>query len=185
VVGYLLQITLAAGANLIAPAADTFQAGNFMGAPGMSNFAASPVNSTFEIAFVQHEPGPVCSTLMDKQFSQNYDECLRHYQKTYDYPTAPGTVTSVGSRTFLAPTAVTSAFGSASFHKPMAKVPTVTLYDHNNGAANSVMDNGGVHHTGAATTAALGSTGFPQISFTTATSAIMPVFFHYTADTGW
>src|SRR4029077_17566790 len=97
VVGYLLSITLAAGANLISSAADTWQNSSlFVGAPGMSNFAASSVNSTFDIAFVQHEPGPVCSTLMDKLFSQNLDECQRYYTKSYPYNIFPSAVNSSG-----------------------------------------------------------------------------------------
>jgi hypothetical protein len=112
------------------------------------------------------------------------DECLRYYQKTYDYATAVGTVTPLGIRSLLAYTAIASAFGAISFHKPLAKIPTITLYDHNNGAAGSVMDNSSVHHTGASA-ANVNSTGFYAITFTTATTAINPVYLHYTADTGW
>ena len=182
-IGYLIRIGLSVGTTFMAPAAGTWQAGNFWGAPGMSNWAGSPVNSTFQIGMIQHEPG-VCSTLMDKPFTQNYDECLRYYSKSYDYSTAVGVANSIGIKAFMAHTAVASAYGPLSFSKPMAKLPTVTLYDHNSGAANSVMDNGGIHHAGASV-ANLGSTGFCSINFTTATTAGMPVYFHYAADAGW
>jgi hypothetical protein len=66
----------------------------------------------------------------------------------------------------------------------MAKIPTVTLYDHNNGAAGSVMDALAVHHTGA-TTVGLGSTGYYGISFTTATTSALTVWAHHIADTIW
>ena len=89
--GYNLTVTLACGSTYMAPAAGTWQTGLFLGAPGMSSWVASPVNSTFFLAFVQHEPGALCTTLMDKPFSQNLDECLRYYQKTYAYGTKPGT----------------------------------------------------------------------------------------------
>ena len=181
--GYIMSVVLAAGATVIAPAAGTWQTGTFYGAPSMSNFAGSPVNSTFDIAFVQHEPGAVCSTFMDKPFSQNLDECLRYFQKSYDLATVVGAVTSLGMRTFMSRTAA-NADGVAVFHKPMAKIPTVTLYDHNNGAVNSVMDGAAVHHTGASATY-VNTTAFTQLGFTTATTALMPVWCQYIADTGW
>ena len=184
VVGYEMDIVLACGTTNTAPASGSWQAGNFFGAPGMSNFAASAVNSTFDIAFVQHEPGPLCTTLIDKPFSQNLDECLRYFQKTYEYGHAPGTITSVGVRSFLAYVASTTSYGNNSFFKPLVKLPAMTFYDHSNGAANSVMDNASVHHTGT-TGAGVGSGGFYGISFTTATTGIMPVYFHYIADTRW
>jgi hypothetical protein len=183
-VAYQLSITLACGSTYLAPAADTWQTGNFLGAPGMSNFAASPVNSLFQVAFVQHEPGPNCSQLMDLDFPTNYDRCLRYFQKTYDYQQSTGTVTSNGIITGFQVAPSTTALGSFRFHKPMAKDPTVTLYDHNNGAAGSVMDGAAVHHTGAAP-GGLNQTGFYALTFTTATAASTAVYAHYTADTGW
>jgi hypothetical protein len=182
--GYYFGICLAAGANSVAPAADTWQNGSFLGAPGMSNFAANAVNSTFLVGFVQHEPGPVCSTFQDKTFQQNYDESLRHFQKTYNYAVVPGTVTPIGLRAMIALSATTNSYGPVSFLKPMAKVPTMTAYNYATGAANSVRDGGAVDHTGAVF-ANLGETGFPLLQFTTATTAAMNVYLHYTADTGW
>jgi len=183
-IGYYINICLAAGSTLIAPAADTWQAGNFLGAPGMSNFAASPVNSTFYVGFIQHEPGPLCTTLIDKPFTQNLDECLRYYSKSYPSGSAPGTITSTGIRALIAPTAAALAFGPLSFAKPMAKVPTVTLYNYVTGAANSVRDGSAIDHASAAA-ANIGDSGFPNITFTTAVTAPMQVLLHYTADTGW
>ena len=87
--GHVLHIVLACGTTYMAPAADVWVSGNFLGVPGISNFAANPVNSTFDIAFIQHEPLPVCSQLIDKPFVQNLDECLRYYQKSCHYSTLP------------------------------------------------------------------------------------------------
>jgi hypothetical protein len=182
--GYGLVIALACGSTFTAPAADTWQNGSFLGAPGMSNFAASPVNSTFDIAFVQHEPGAVCSTLMDKPFTQNYDECLRFFCKSYDLGTIAGSTSVPGSRQFVATGALANAFGSVFYPKPMAKNPTVVLYNTITGVANSVQDGGGVNHAGAAPSSS-GTVGFSGIGFTTATASAMQVSFHCTADTGW
>ena len=184
--GYQLAICLAAGTAQTSPAADTWQSGNFLGAPGMNNFAASPVNSTFDIGFVQHEPGSVCSTLMDKPFSQNLDECLRYFTKTWSYPTAVGTPTGagLGMRALIAPSAAAVAYGPVSFMKPMAKPPTVTIYNHATGAANSVRDGNAADHASAAASG-IGDAGFYAITFTGATSGATAVYMHYTADTGW
>jgi hypothetical protein len=182
--GYLLFLTLACGTTYRAPANGTWQSGNFFGAIGQSNFAASPVNSTFDIAFVQHEPGPLCSTPMDCPFTQNYYACLRYFQKTYSYGTVAGTATNPGMRSFMASGTSATAYGAASFCNPMAKVPTMTLYNNATGAANSVRDGGGVDH-GSGAAAYLSDAGFGAISFTTATTGTMPVFTHYTAETGW
>jgi hypothetical protein len=186
VAGYQLAICLAAGTAQTSSAADTWQSGNFVGAPGMNNFAASPVNSTFDIAFVQHEPGAVCSTLMDKPFSQNLDECLRYFTKTWSYPTAVGTPTGagLGMRGLIAPSATTAGYGPVSFMKPMAKPPTVTIYNHATGAANSVRDGNGTDHA-SATASGVGDAGFYAVAFTTATAGATSVYMHYTADTGW
>ena len=142
---YVLVIALACGSTLVSPAADTWQNGNFNGAPGMNNFVASPVNSTFDIAFVQHEPGAVCSTFIDKPFVQNYDECLRYYHKTYTNATIPGSVASSGQLSF--PMISNTSFGTGNYlyPKPMAKTPTWTAYNSATGAINSCrLWNGGV-----------------------------------------
>jgi hypothetical protein len=181
---YYFGICLAAGVTFTAPANDTWQNGNFIAAAGQSNFAASPVNSTFDIAFVQHEPGSVCSTLMDKPFVQNLDECLRYYQKSYDYPTAVGALTQAGARAMLSVAASSSmASGPLSFHKPMAKLPTVTCYNHATGAVNSVRDGTGADHT--PTPNSVGLSGFPTMTLSPVVSAATMVYVQYTADTGW
>lgn len=185
VVGYLLQITLAAGANLLAPAADTWQAGNFMGAPGMSNFAASPVNSTFDIAFLHHEPGPLCSTLIDKPFTQNLDECLRYYQKSYDYDVALGTANAVGYLQGVQQT-TTAIAGAFRFFKPMAKIPTVTCYNMQTGGVNGIRL-AGIDYAVSSINSP-GKSGFVGMitgSAMPAPTAGSMLAFHYTADTGW
>jgi hypothetical protein len=182
-VGYSLLISLAGGSTITTPANGVWQTGNYTNAVGQSNFAASPVNSTFDIAFVQHEPGPLCTTPIDCPFQQNYDDCLRYFQKTYQYVTAPGTVTTQGMKSFIAPTAP-SAFGPVTYLKPMAKIPTVTLYNHATGAANSVQDGNAVNHA-SASAAGVGDAGFAYITYTTATTATVQVYAQYTLDTGW
>lgn len=182
-VGYTIGIVLAAGSTYVTPANGSWQAGNFYGALGQSNFAASALGSTFDIAYVSHVPGANCLQI-DKPFAQNYDECLRYYQKSYDYAIVPGSITGNGMVTYMAPGATTYALGTHRFHKPMAKIPTVTLYNWNTGVAGSVQDVAGTNHAGA-TAANLGMHGFGQINYTGATAAANGVYAHYTSDTGW
>jgi hypothetical protein len=183
-VGYILTICLAAGSTYASPANGTWQNGNFISAVGQSNFAASPVNSTFDLAYISHEPGALCSNPpMDCPFTQNLDDCLRYYQKTYDTATLPGTVTVNNLKSFIT-FAQASAFGPVSFVKPMAKVPTMALYNNSTGAANSVQDSLGVNHA-SANVLYPGTSGFGAISYTTAVTSNAYVYAHYTADTGW
>jgi hypothetical protein len=179
-----VSITLACGSTYIAPAADTWQNGNFIGAPGMSNFVAGPVNSSFTIGFVQHEPGPVCSTPIDKPFTQNLDECLRYFCKTYDYDVAIGTASTNGG-SIVVQNSTTGFYGPARFPKLMAKVPTVICYNAATGAANSLRLNG-VDYAVTATSGP-GKAGF--YGFVTGTMpAVVPgacAVHHYIADSGW
>jgi microcystin-dependent protein len=182
--GYEFGICLAAGSTYIAPAANIWQTGNFLGAPGMDNFGALAVNTTFALAFIQHEPGPICTTPIDKPFQQNYDECLRYYAKSYEYATAVGAVNNAGLKQMVTLGAAAVGFGTISYPKTLAKSVTPVLYNHVTGAANSVQDGGGVNHASAGSQLQ-GSSSFAGINFTTATTGAMQVYMHYAADTGW
>jgi hypothetical protein len=183
-VGYQIFITLCSGSTLLVPANDTWQNGNFIGAVGQDNFASKPVNSTFDIAFIQHESGSQSSTLMDVPFSQNYDSCLRYFQKTYQYGDKPGTITQTGMRSWIAFSGAVTASGPSSFLKVMAKVPTVTFYNYATGAANSVRDGAGGDHASASAGVA-GDSGFAYVQFASAVGSNTQIYAHYTADTGW
>ena len=182
--GYFLYITLCAGSSEVTPANDTWQTGFFPGANGQDNFAANAANSTFDLAFIQHEPGP-CTTLIDKSFSQNLDECLRYYQKSYDYDTTVGTSSNTSGAAVFFQSTTTVVKSTVKFHKPMAKVPTVTGYNWATGAANSIRFAGVDYAVSAATD--IGKNGFD--GFTTATLPAVTVGAqaseHYTADSGW
>lgn len=141
----IFRIILAAGSNFNTTN-DGIWIANTTGIlvpPGMSNFCASPVNSTFDIAFAQAQPGPECGQLLDLKFTENYDQALRYFSKSYDYATALGTGSAGSFSMFILGTAFTSAafsmYGTHSFPRPMAKRPTVTVYHHTSGAANSVV----------------------------------------------
>jgi hypothetical protein len=177
---YLLYITLAAGTTVTA-APGSWVAGAKVGATGMDNFANSALSSTFDVAFVQHEPGDTCTTLIDKPFTVNYDECLRYYCKSYNYATAVGTVTGIGAKTLIAPvTSATQGFGPVSWPKSLVRAPTVTFYNTSTGAANSVFDGSASHASPVAQV--VGETGFDYITFTTGVSAPRQIYIQYKAD---
>jgi hypothetical protein len=184
-VGYIFGIHLCVGSTFTAPAADTWQSGNFIGAPGMDNFASKPLNSTFDIAYAGHEPGAVCTTLQDCPWQQNYDDALRYFAKSYDYDVAVGTANAVGDLSFWQQS-VASAYGALRFPRSMAKIPTCTIYNPVTGAANSTRLVGGADY------AVTGFTNIGKNGILTFNTATMPtvvagatVRVHYTADTGW
>jgi hypothetical protein len=188
--GYTLSIGLAVGSTYTAPANDTWQNGNFVAALGQSNFAASPVNSTFDIAMIQHEPGAQCSPFIDCSFGQNLDGdmgCLRYFCKSYPYFLAPGAVNQnprvagYTSAAFL----TTVAF-SECFPKRMAKAPTPTIYSDYTGAINAARDQvGGVDRGVTVASPLISERGMSQFAMASGTAAASLVTFHYTADTGW
>jgi hypothetical protein len=183
-IGYQLGICLCSGTAITAPANDTWQTGSFVGAVGQSNFAASPVNSTFDIAFVQNEPGVVCSTFIDKPFTQNLDECLRYYAKSYPYGTAVGTTAFAGALgNFIAANA-TSLNGGLQWPKPLARNPTfIGVYNPGSGAVNTAY-NGATGAATAVTVQYFNEKGLFQLTGTGFTVGV-PYAIQYAADTGW
>ena len=183
--GYVLGICLAAGTSLTSPANDTWQNGSFLGAIGQSNFAASPLNSTFDIAFVQHEPGAICTTLMDKPFLQNLDECLRYYQKSYQYGNAAGSATFFGGCCGqVATNNLTLITPGASFKKIMAKAPTGTVYSES-GAVNNVRNATSAVDAAVSGTQYFYDSGIMQVALAASGVAGNVYRYQYIADTGW
>jgi hypothetical protein len=180
---YSFTVMLACGSTYMSPANDTWQSGNFVGAVGQDNYLANPVNSEVDVFFVQHEPGPVCSTLQDKPFSQSLDECLRYYQKNYDYGVTPGS--TAGRYVVFNTISTNTALGTESFYKPMAKQPTVTFYNPNNGAINQCFGlvNGLPYQAAVNTSSPTGISSLTNGANNFPVGAV--IGFHYTSDTGW
>jgi len=182
--GYQLSITLACGTTYTAAANDTWQNANVVGAVGQSNFLAN-AGATFDLAYVGHESGAQCSTPMDCPFTQNYDDCLRYFQKSYDYGTALGTVTASGAQ--IIPQLSTAGLYGVRFFKPMAKAPTgVAIYNHANGATNTFQHTNGSNYT-VSSANAVGQTGWLSTSTVTLPAVVAGAggYVHWIADTGW
>jgi hypothetical protein len=60
----------------------------------------------------------------------------------------------------------------------------LTAYNHATGAINSVQDANSTNHT-AVVFNAVGDSGYPYITFTTATSGATFVYLQHISDTGW
>jgi len=183
VLSLYLRIGLAAGTTYTGGTDNTWTAGNFVCVPTSGNFAANV--ATFSTQFIQLEPGPQATTLIDKPWPQNYDECLRYYWKGWDYDVAPGTGTAAGSSNTWQ-NSTTSFQTNLRWAKSMAKVPTVTVYNWNTGAANQLLF-GGVAY---AVSAVGGVSKGGMNSITISSAAPAPVAgatasVHLTADTGW
>jgi hypothetical protein len=128
-IGYQLLITLAMGSSSITPANGTWQTGNFIGAIGQDNFGALPLNSTFQIGFIQHEPGPYCSNFLECAFQKNLLTCQRYFAKSQGYAIAVPTASQYrGLGSFL--TGSTACRLNIVFPVEMAKAPTMTFWNH-------------------------------------------------------
>jgi hypothetical protein len=183
--GYVISICLAAGSTLTAPANDTWQNGNFIGAVGMDNWCSKAVNTNFYCSFIQHEPGAVCTTPIDCPFTQNYDDCLRYFCKTYDYGIKPGTVSSNAVCSLISQ-GNADVSGWIPFPKRLAKVPSggTAVYNFSTGTIQSIQTRSGSNIT-VNSINNVGESGFNGFTLASAQVANMPCNFHYIADTGW
>jgi hypothetical protein len=125
-VGYVFGISLGCGSTYTAPANDTWQNGYFLAALGQDNWFANAVNSTFDVGFVQHEPGSLCTGLLDLPFSQNLDDCTLYYAKAAPYGTlaCQGNAYHLLGPTLNGNTIVRSAL---RFARRMATAPTIRV----------------------------------------------------------
>jgi hypothetical protein len=184
---YYLFITLAAGTTYTAAASSAWQNTNILGVTGNSNFLAT-AGATFDIAFVQHEPGSLCTTLIDKPFAQNLDECLRYYEKSYGYSTAPGTVTTsdvVNMTQFSGAAAAQSVLNPLRFKKVMAKPPTISIYSGSTGAINKARNGSTNADVAVSAINTYNEAGFSGFQLSAAPTLPCYIQYHYTADTGW
>jgi hypothetical protein len=120
---------------------------------------------------------------MDKPFTQNLDECLRYYQKSNAYGTLPNAATG-GLLGVISASNVGYMLPSTMFLKRMAKVPTLTIYDSNNGNLASVY-NISISGHAAVSSAPVSDIAIQYINLSTNQAAGNMISFNYAADTGW
>jgi hypothetical protein len=184
-VGYNLDIFWACGSTYLAAVNNAWQTGDIRGVTGMGNFLAT-AGATFDIAFVQHEPGALCTTPIDWPFDRNLDDTLRYFQKAYDYGTTVGTPGAPGYVSGSISANTNYCIGVPGFLKPLAKVPTVTIWNASTGAANSAYNATTASNISAPSNYVQCSTKIiSAVGFSVAQTAGNWIQFFFTADTGW
>lgn len=188
-VGYQLGICLAAGTTYTAPSNGTWNSGNFYGAQGQDNVLAT-VNNGITLFFVQHEVGSDCSPLIDVDWQTNYDRCLRFYQKSLAYATAPtaaGAKTAAGFVNSVWGAGNAGAWGFPVLSKPLARTPTVTLFSYDNGTVGSISSRttaGAVGGDVAVTASLVNEKGGGYLPGAPPASSAVAIY-HYSVDTTW
>jgi microcystin-dependent protein len=180
--GYELLITLGIGAghSAMSPANDSWQSGDFWGGPGMGSFFAGPVNSYFDLAFVQHSPGTRCGQLIDLPFEDNLRDSKRHYCKSANYLTAPciGAWVAIG----MSIANVAQARSYIQFPVEMAKAPTMRWTGNSAALNNIYVDNIGLF---AVSSADVRTTGVANINLASTPTGSYPMLADWDAATGW
>jgi hypothetical protein len=182
-VGYNLEIFLACGSTYTAAANAAWQIGDIRGVTGMSNLLAT-AGATFDIAFVQHEPGALCTTPIDCPFVENLFASQRYFCKSFDYAVKPGSVSQLGAY------AVTVIGGrnplvSVIFPTRMAKDPTIIGYSPITGNANNIYDQVAAADVAITSVNQVGETGFQGFGLSSRNASNYVANYQMTADTGW
>jgi hypothetical protein len=133
--GYEILVSLGSGATNATPSNNAWVQGNYLAASGIDNFFANPVNSTFDIAYLQHQGGADCSNLIEVPFSENLRNCMRYFQRSAGYNTAPAG--GVWERVGQWAANTTTVRLSIMYPVELAKAPTISWYN-TGGAANTI-----------------------------------------------
>jgi hypothetical protein len=184
-VGYNFRICLCTGTTNMAPANDVWASGNYYGAVGQDSFNTFPVNTTFDLIFIQHQPGPLCETPIDCPFPDNLDASMRYFQKTNVYAEKPGSLSSAGAVVFYNPISTAVLLQTIVFKKNMAKIPTMTAYSTATGAANTIRNATGAADITVNSFTAIGEGSLGGVITASSPPANQNLQFHWTADTGW
>lgn len=189
-IGYQFAICLAAGSSFIAPAANVWNSGNLVAAPGQGNFAANPVGSTFDLAFAQFEPGSNTVGILDKDFDTNLSECERYYEKSYAYNVAVGTAASPSYQICQLIAGNVLIRFNKRYRREKATTPTVTIWNPTNGTINQIYQESptqvstAISGSVACTTAAIRNASLATAASGTAGTTGYGMY-EFAVDTGW
>ena len=101
----------------------------------MTNTWANTTNSTFDLTGIQLEVGEKATPFEHKSFSQELNDCLRYFEKSYNYGTAPGTVTDNGMIGLRKSSATSAIYDINLFYAHKRTTPTIVLYSPGSGAS--------------------------------------------------
>lgn len=125
--GLKLAFTAMAGTNYHTTA-DTWQSGNYFATSNQVNNLDNTINK-MRITGVQIETGITPTDFEFRTIGEELALCYRYYQKSYQYGTAPGTVTSSGCQSYTAQrTAASQYISPAQFPVIMRAAPTMLVY---------------------------------------------------------
>tara|TARA_R110001592_G_scaffold61640_5_gene188025 strand:+ start:8342 stop:9469 length:1128 start_codon:yes stop_codon:yes gene_type:complete len=155
-------------------------------AAGQVNFADN-TNNNFFLTGVQLEAGTTASDFEFLPFDVTKTRCLRYYQKSYEYATAPGTNTTNGMHTTdggAGGTTTGELSGDIDFKEIMRAGPTVTLYDKAGTSGKSARLRSGVARTDGqnGTAGDITQKGFTLTSTGTALANSIDLHFEAKAD---
>jgi len=150
-IGLYVQFFLAAGSNMtsgtLATSWESYTAANQ--AVGQVNLADSTSNEWY-VTGVQLEAGTSASDFEFLPVDVNTTRCLRYYQKSYAYATAPGTNTTNGLHTTDGSAGGLTTgylYGQIDLKEIMRAAPTVTTYDKAGNSGVCARLNSGVSRT--------------------------------------
>lgn len=104
------------------------------------NFSSSTSDELY-LTGVQLEVGEKATPFEHKRFSEELNDCLRYYEKSYNYSTAPGTGSDTGKmahRKSSVDSGITDFTVSFSVRK--RDNPTLTVYSPDTGTASRIYD---------------------------------------------
>jgi len=160
--GLQVWFAWASGSTLIIPSPNTWTAGNYVAAPGLTNFMSNVAN-TWQLTDVQLEAGTAASPFERIGYDVQLARCQRYYEKSFQASQLPannlGDYTS--AHTFVQTVGASSlCYSHIKFIVRKRGVPTITLY-------NPLAANGNYRNTNAGV-----DCGAPSAAYTADTSVL-------------
>lgn len=94
----------------------------------------------FFLAQVQLNAGAIALPFMPERFADEYQRCLRYYEKSYDYSVVPGTVTSAGSQYAVANGSANRPIWNIFYKVPKRTGASAVGYSSGTGASGNCRD---------------------------------------------
>ena len=134
-----LEVLFHAGAGSNSTSTDTSGSwGNYAStgsAYGNAVNLQNTLNATWQITGVQLEVGEKATPFEHKSFREELNDCLRYFQKSYNYGTDPGTVTDVGMIALRKSSITSSIYDINLLYAHKRVNPTIVIYSPGSGAS--------------------------------------------------
>lgn len=103
--------------------------------PDMTDTWGETADATFDITGLQLEVGEKATPFEHRSFGDELARCLRYFEKSYNYGTAPGTVTDTGMIGLRKSSATSAIYDINLFYAHKRTTPTIVLYSPGSGAS--------------------------------------------------